>query len=61
MGVTSSLAYTLANRVAFLDTIFYFTLLIRATCELLALNLGNKQTNKQKKSNQVSKKLHLND
>lgn len=61
MGVTSSLAYTLANRVAFLDTIFYFTLLIRATCELLALNLGNKQTNKKKKSNQVSKKPHLND
>ena len=39
MWVTRGSAHTLTDWVTFLDAVFYFTLLIRATRELLALNL----------------------
>lgn len=48
MGVTRGMAHSLTNRVTFLYAIVYFTLLIWATCELLALNL-RKTVAKQEK------------
>lgn len=39
MGVTRGVAHTLTNRMTFLHAILHFTLLIRATCELLTHNL----------------------
>lgn len=48
MGITRGNAHTLSNRVAFMDTILYPTLLIWATLELLAVNLRKSGKKKKK-------------
>lgn len=48
VGVTRGVANTLTDRVTFLDTILYFTFLIRATRELLTFNLRIEEKEKQK-------------